>query len=333
MKINGRLLLLAVVTGLFIRIWSGTDRSHTSPGPQQRRQQPVVAAREATLRSNIGAVERDHAIAQSAPGELNRPRTESSVTTLESKKQQIVEQAESWTESSAPIPLPAELSSGAWRVVDDTGRVARLEIDRDDVVAWDDAEFHTSRIQGRRWYFIRLNSTDRTVKVAPLAKPLALANRPDEQTNPIERLETEMTEWAQQERLYTSEMLAEIEAARLDVERAAESAAESIPSATQGEKEVVVGTPSATIETANEVSVAGPVLDADRKEESATPVESTVIEVAEVPDCVVKNRKFDFTGFGATAESNEGFVDADRPPPVDLPEVDRAGGESEVACP
>jgi hypothetical protein len=82
---------------------------------------------------------------------------------------------ERWTETNCPIPLPAGIGSGIYRVVDDTGRVARLEIapatTRDPafgLAAVSDFLITTSGTS--RWYFIRLQAA---------AVPLFVVQAPD----------------------------------------------------------------------------------------------------------------------------------------------------------
>jgi hypothetical protein len=152
MKINGRLLLLAVVTGLFMRIWSETGARHAADHLSRVRHPPVTAslpitAPEAPDQSALA--ERQVAVA---------PRlVDPSV------------QPEEWTHHTAPFALPKGLSAGTWRVVDDTGRVARLELPVSDFpVDQLQTELHASTIDGQRWYFIRLNSPERIASGRPV---------------------------------------------------------------------------------------------------------------------------------------------------------------------
>ena len=71
---------------------------------------------------------------------------------------------EIWTVGGCPIPLPAGIAAGNYRVVDDTGRVARLEIAVADRAVVDTnsrevpADFQMTSVGTRRWYFIRLQT-------------------------------------------------------------------------------------------------------------------------------------------------------------------------------
>jgi hypothetical protein len=153
MKINGRLLLLAVVTGLFMRIWSETGARHGAERVAVVRPTPVAVA------SPVPTVESPQSPAESAPPVIaTLPPIDLSV------------QHEEWTQQTAPIALPQGLSAGTWRVVDDTGRVARLELPVGEfpVHQLQQTEFHVTTIDGQRWYFIRLNSPERIAAGRPV---------------------------------------------------------------------------------------------------------------------------------------------------------------------
>src|SRR5579872_1501516 len=142
MTINGRLLLLLVVTGLFIRVWtanhsprlSASNRSQTAgamwlPQPAPRAADCNVAVRRVSITTRL-------------------PMT--------------VE--ETWTLTTCPIPLPDGIAVGVYRVVDDTGRMARLEIAPSLASAKDASapglapDFYLTTVTSRRWYFIRLQT-------------------------------------------------------------------------------------------------------------------------------------------------------------------------------
>ncbi len=140
MTINGHLLLLVVATGLFVRLWGTNDRQRppavwrtpnraasTLPPPQ-----PVAAGRD-TLAQVV------------------------STTSFGNSSQEEV-----WTAANCPIPLPAGMDAGTFRVVDDTGRVARLVL-VEPVAAVvgslsGSADIQTMSVNSRRWYFIRLQT-------------------------------------------------------------------------------------------------------------------------------------------------------------------------------
>src|SRR5262245_58260846 len=114
MTINGRLVLLVVATGLFVRVWMANERPRVRNRVTTRSQatcwmpppDPAPRAAAAPARSEEVVV-RPAAVATKAASAAE----------------------ETWTEYDCPIPLPAGIGSGIYRVVDETGRVARLEID------------------------------------------------------------------------------------------------------------------------------------------------------------------------------------------------------------
>jgi hypothetical protein len=152
MKINGRLLLLAVVTGLFMRIWSETGARHAADQLSKVQPAPVTVSLP---------ISGDESSAHGSPSDSQLtaalPAFDPSV------------QPQEWTPATAPILLPQGLSAGTWRVVDDTGRVARLELPVGDFpVDQLQAEFHATTIDGQRWYFIRLSSPERIASGRPV---------------------------------------------------------------------------------------------------------------------------------------------------------------------
>ncbi|MFN9374079.1 MAG: hypothetical protein ACK6D3_19520 [Planctomycetaceae bacterium] len=153
MKINGRLLLLAVVTGLFMRIWSETGARSGSDRVAVSRPTPAaVSLPQPVVETSVSPEEPDLQVTAAVPSiDLSL-------------------QHEEWTPHSAPISLPQGLSAGTWRVVDDTGRVARLElpVGQFPVHQQQQTEFHVTTIDGQRWYFIRLNSPERIASGQPV---------------------------------------------------------------------------------------------------------------------------------------------------------------------
>ena len=143
MTINGRLLLLVVATGAFVRVWSANDQSRSRPVMRTQSQAAVACP------PNPKPV-------ASGTAAMHQP--------VSATVSVAVTDEEAWTVADCPIPLPAGITAGSYRVVDDTGRVARLEVaaalgsvadaSRREV----SADFHLTSIGGRRWYFIRLQT-------------------------------------------------------------------------------------------------------------------------------------------------------------------------------
>lgn len=149
MTINGHLLLLVVATGLFVRIWSANDQSRPC----------------SVTRSQTAATWRlDRELATTGTLAMHQP-----VSASASAKgtAEVI-----WTRDNCPIPLPAGITGGSYRVVDDAGCVARLELAAADAEILEEilreilgtnsrevpADFHMTSVGPRRWYFIRLQT-------------------------------------------------------------------------------------------------------------------------------------------------------------------------------
>jgi hypothetical protein len=140
MTINGHLVLLVVVSGLFVRLWNANER-----------QKPAVAGRQA-----------DRIHVTSSPAKRGLPAQSQPVRPV-SLPEGEAPREEIWTATSCPIALPAGIQPGDYRVVSATGQVARLEINSTlasrqsgDVAS---PEMQSITVRGVRWYFIRLQST------------------------------------------------------------------------------------------------------------------------------------------------------------------------------
>ncbi|HTI50305.1 MAG TPA: hypothetical protein VL475_05120 [Planctomycetaceae bacterium] len=142
MKINGRLLLLVVVLGLFIRVWKTNEHPRTRPAARSRSHSTQTLPSHAT-----------------AP-----PDGATRVTTVVERRQ--MEDApvddERWTATTCPIPLPAGIAPGSYRVVSDSGRVAALTVSISETwaavspVPTAQPELLTTVVADERWYWIRL---------------------------------------------------------------------------------------------------------------------------------------------------------------------------------
>src|SRR5262245_5433007 len=149
MTINGHLLLLVAATGLFVRVWAANDRAHhlrTGNRVAQFAISPTLV-REGERRTTYWPAS-------------TRTRT----TSLE----------DVWTSDSSPIPLPAGIQSGVYRVASDTGRVARLEIAAPLTTGGNASsfpEFWVTTFGAQQWYFIRLRAPEcqQTVAKVPPA--------------------------------------------------------------------------------------------------------------------------------------------------------------------
>src|SRR5579872_7483105 len=156
MTINGHLLLLIVATGLFVRVWSANDQSRS---------------RFVTRGRSSAAVASPPNPSPIRPGRVVAQQT-TSATTCSAMTSAHASDEQTWTRENCPIPLPAGITGGSYRVVDDTGRVARLDIAAADAETLGEilreilgtnsrevpADFYTTSVGTRRWYFIRLQT-------------------------------------------------------------------------------------------------------------------------------------------------------------------------------
>jgi hypothetical protein len=149
MTINGQLLLLVVATGLFVRIWGANDQSRS---------------RSVTRPHTAVAWRLEEESATTVPAVMHQPVSVNVLATGTGE--------EIWTRDNCPIPLPAGITGGSYRVIDDTGCVARLELAAADAEILEEilreilgttprevhADFHMTSVGSRRWYFIRLQT-------------------------------------------------------------------------------------------------------------------------------------------------------------------------------
>ncbi|MFM8223316.1 MAG: hypothetical protein ACKOJF_30800 [Planctomycetaceae bacterium] len=272
MKINGRFLLLAVATGLFIRLWSNADGGRprgtattppthvvqsggesTSPlkGPRAGGTNP--ASQPATIPHGEPTQSPPISTPTSRPAETatTRPVAPAPATVPSGTPLQPTEpgRVEDWTLERAPFKLPA-LSEGTWRVVDDTGRVALLNIPAGrGSGAGTAGEFLVHPVGGVRWYFIRLNSPQTASTPTPhptpapsepgvALAPVPVAPSPAGPSSVVAQLLPDpfqpdqlLPEQAEPDqprppRVWTEAELAERDAVALDLQWAAEAAAD-----------------------------------------------------------------------------------------------------------
>jgi hypothetical protein len=145
MTINGRLLLLVVATGLFVRVWTANNRPRPrAPFRTPDRISGMVTGPYPDSGARLDIV----------------PTVAVSVTT---ESMRFAE--ENWTANDCPIPLPVGLAAGAYRVVNDSGRVAHLEIAPSGAVNQSasapvaNPEFYVLTEGSSRWYLIRLRES------------------------------------------------------------------------------------------------------------------------------------------------------------------------------
>src|SRR5260221_80290 len=114
MTINGRLLLLVVVTAMFVRVWSANECPH-APCP-------------ARSRSQISCIEPHHDQVDPSPCRplLSQPVSVTSRASATSPSDSSINADPRpltsgpypvWTMATCPIPLPVGIGSGAYRMV------------------------------------------------------------------------------------------------------------------------------------------------------------------------------------------------------------------------
>jgi hypothetical protein len=139
MLINGRLLLLIVAIGLFVRVWKTNEHPRTRPIARPRS--------HAAERIDTTATE---------PARQAKP-----VSSRQERGERRTGE-ESWTMATSPIPLPAGITAGTYRVINDTGRVAKLTVAADEFSLPNESPSFAATdvvavtIGSERWYFIRL---------------------------------------------------------------------------------------------------------------------------------------------------------------------------------
>lgn len=173
MTINGHLILLVVATGAFVRVWNANDQSRS---------------RSVTRTQTAAVCPADPEPANTEMAVVHQPVAVSVSATATSEQV--------WTRDNCPIPLPAGITGGSYRVVDDTGCVARLELAAADAEILEEilkeilgtnsrevpADFHMTSVGPRRWYFIRLQTPvavdvrERTQSAVGIAAPETESN-------------------------------------------------------------------------------------------------------------------------------------------------------------
>jgi hypothetical protein len=162
MNINGRLLLLVVATGLFVRIWMVNNRPRTC-SPTRPHVAIHMPPPDPTPRASANEVVVRPVSIVSEPPEPAENTFSTRHSALHTRRFSPAALEETWTESTCPIPLPAGIESGIYRVADNTGRVARLEITAPVATAQDargpvvESELYLTTAGSSRWYFIRLH--------------------------------------------------------------------------------------------------------------------------------------------------------------------------------
>lgn len=140
---NGRVLLLVMVTGLFMAAWDS----------DQAAMQAALAKREAARQSLIAHARQPN---QQEPHRLTGlPSTSDPEPTPETIRRSSDEAVAAVRRQD--VPLPAAIAAGSYQVVDQFGHILRIDIDRQRARGNVAQDFYvTDGTDGRRWYFVRL---------------------------------------------------------------------------------------------------------------------------------------------------------------------------------
>lgn len=160
MNINGRLLLVLCAVALFVRVWSTNDRHRPVRSPRPAAvsktipRGPASPAKKLTAARPIGLIQ----------------------GTVVDERPAAIAAEETWTAQTAPFELSPGLAAGTYRVVSDSGRVARLTIPasgerRECASSLDVLSISTAT---ERWYLIRL----KTERVANREVPAVGSSEP-----------------------------------------------------------------------------------------------------------------------------------------------------------
>ncbi len=137
---NGRPLILILAIALFVHIWTSA-------------QQPVTAEQTTATEPPAPA----------AVAMQEAPATELAETTVST------ESSTRWIGPALPVTPPAELASGSYRVVDNTGAVGQVELSK--TVQRGSARIATVEKTidnvSQTWIFMRLTSLPVAAKTAP----------------------------------------------------------------------------------------------------------------------------------------------------------------------
>lgn len=156
---NGRFVLLIVATAIFVRLWMPANRQH-SRETTTTHQRCVLPAEKTGFAGHFAAA---NLVNEGAANVIAAgPKLAERDVSLPLERESV----EHWNENTAPIALPPDLEPGRYRVVDQTGRVALLEIPEPAnsfgcrPSAFASPEFFVIRNDSTTWYFVRLRSRD-----------------------------------------------------------------------------------------------------------------------------------------------------------------------------
>lgn len=142
---NGRVLLLVVVTGLFMTAWDG-DQTAMQAAIAKREQQSAARFVQTTPHTKTTqAVANRHQL-------TNLPRAADTSETTETLNVAITQ-----NEAAADVPLPQTIAAGQYRAVHQTGRTVMLTVTPQQANSELSRDFYlVDAASGERWYLIRV---------------------------------------------------------------------------------------------------------------------------------------------------------------------------------
>jgi len=178
MTATGRLMFLLLVTGLFVQVWSEDSRLATE------RRLARVRHRNA------------HVVVQPLPDRLPQPRFNITGNSPIEPVQNESLLPKPWRLANCPCPIPANLTAGTYRVVDNVGQVGLLDVTNAELAFFGlptDAtplDIYSQTSGTTQWFFIRLRSATpdaTTAAASPDDSPVVITSLPDSERRRFNR--------------------------------------------------------------------------------------------------------------------------------------------------
>lgn len=178
MTATGRLMLLLLVTGLFVQVWSEDSRQAA-----ERR-----VARLSTHQPRV--------VVQRLPDQLPQPRYNLIAHSPTGATQTESLLPKAWRLRNCPCPVPTHVTAGTYRVVDNVGQVGLLDVTNEELAFLGlptdvtPLDLYSQASGTSQWFFIRLRSatTDATTTaIGPNDAPVVVTTLPDSERRRFNR--------------------------------------------------------------------------------------------------------------------------------------------------
>lgn len=144
---NGRVLLLVMVTGLFMAAWDG----------DQEAMQAALARREAAQQTQIADVPQQEPLRVTTVSHSAKPVPAADAVEEARPAEPSVPAATIATVRIVDVPLPAAIAAGSYQAVNQSGRTIRVEISEAGATSNTAQDLYTvDGSDGSRWYLVRL---------------------------------------------------------------------------------------------------------------------------------------------------------------------------------